>query len=90
MVCKRASQVYVCTGECFHKLPQNNSETNSGSSLICYLNLCDSVGSDGLQMQKGVVGMLNRSCLRKSKLSREKIGFLGALDIKVNGFMRWQ
>lgn len=91
MVCNYANHVYVCTGECvqyYHRII--HKQTNCCFSLIFYFNLCDSVGSYSLQMQKGIVGMLNRSGCRKSKLGREKMGFLGALDRKVNGFMRWQ
>lgn len=36
------------------------------------------------------MGMLNRSGCRGGKLGGEKMGFLGALDRKVNGFMRLQ
>ncbi len=88
--------VCVCTQVCVHNttiLRMSHKQTNSCFPLTFYFSLGDSVGFHGLQTQRGFVGMLNRSGCRKSKLDREKMGFLqtlGALDGKVNGFMSLQ
>lgn len=89
-IVRTRAQVSVCNPAI---LGISHKQTNNCLSLIFCFNLCDSAGSHSLQIQRGFVGMLNRSGCRKSKLGGEKMGFLhtrGDLDRKVNGFMRLQ